>query len=361
MRIPMAPRICGSIFLLCAGLILLPAYKHWVATRTWVAFDAPISLAPGHIKTGDFRVNLSTLYQIEIVLNGYESGKHPECQDYDVIRVRWWLSRQGRVVTTWKDFSGNASDAPTSWLYLGAFQSSSGLYNLDVEIASHAPYLEAFHPHLRISTGDSDYARGGWIYATFLLASCLLIGVAVAFPLVSWRAAGQEQVAHGESLAIFDTLRTECESARRKILPAQPASILPFVGYVYALTCLIFLLLYLPFSPLINWPRSYGIPARVLRPGVIQAYAGPQITGLLVYVDRSGNLYLNSKRVTAKDLPRALQAEFSRRADWSVYVDGDSDADYESVVRAMDLVRSAQGRVIILTPNMRAEAQRRHH
>jgi hypothetical protein len=363
MRISMATRIWCSISLLCVGIILFPAYKHWVATRTWVAVDTPISLVPGHVRIDTFHVNLRAVYQMGIELNGYEYWRSPDCEGYKAIQTRWWLSRDGRLVSTWKDYWGDFwqtdPNDPVRGTDLGAFDSSSGPYSLDVEIMPGATCLQAFHPRLRVYADESDYARGGWIYAMALLASLALVGVSIAFPLVSAAsAAAQPQLTHGESLTIFDTLRAERESARRKLLLMEPASILPSIGYFYALTFSVLFLICGSFSG--NRQRSYGIPVRVLRPGVILSSTDPT-RGLLVYVDREGNLYFNSKRIKAEELPRALQAEFALRADYSVYVDGDSDAEYADVVHAMDLVRSAQGKVIMVTPKMRAEAEARRN
>jgi biopolymer transport protein ExbD len=353
---PTGRRISGSVLLLCAGIILFPAYKHWVRTRAWLAVDTPISLAPGHVRIDNFHVNLRTVYHIEIELNGYEYWRYPDCE---AIQTRWWLSRDGHVVSTWKDYWGDFWNAdpnsPAKGTGLGAFESSSGPYTLEIEIVSGGACLQAFHPRLRVYADDADYARGGWIYAMALLASFALVGISIAFPLVSLTSAvGQAQVTRGENLGIFEALRTEHESARRTLLLMEPASILPTIGYFYALTFSVLFLICGSFAG--NRARSYGIPVRVLRPGVIRSSTDPT-KGLLVYVDRDGNLYFNSKRMKAEELPRALQAEFALRADYSVYVDGDSDAEYADVVRAMDLVRSAGGKVIMVTPSLRAEAE----
>jgi biopolymer transport protein ExbD len=348
---PTARRISGGVLLLCAGIVLFPAYRHWVATRTWVAVDRPISLAPGHVKTGNFHVNVSTVYDMNIGLTGYDYWRYPNCQDYEVLETHWWLSRNGRVVATWKEYWGDFYRKGT---YLGEFDSNSGPYSLDVEILSGASCLQAFHPRLLIYADNEDYVRGGSIYAMAQLVSCGLIGISLGFLAVSFfGAAAQPQVTQGETLAIFRQLRTERESARRKLLLMERASMLPTIGYFYALTFSVLFLIVGAFSG--NRPRSYGIPVRVLPPGMIQS-STDRTTGLLVYVDRAGNLYLNSKRIKAEDLPRALEAEFALRPDSSVYVDGDSDVEYADVVHAMDLVRSAGGTVILLTPKMRAEA-----
>lgn len=139
-----------------------------------------------------------------------------------------------------------------------------------------------------------------------------------------------------------------------KALLRQPRSTAPALGYAYALTCCLALLIVAPFQ-MLKFRVSRGIPTRLLSSGVVQAESSLRTTGLLVYIDRNGKLFLNSKPVTASQLPRALEAEFARRADWSVYVEGDSDANYGDVIRAMDQVRAAHGAVIILTPELRTE------
>lgn len=363
-RMPAPSRLGISLSLLCAGIVLFPAYNHWVLTRTWVAVDMPISLAPGHLRTGSFNVNLSTTYQINIELHGYEYWRYPDCHSQRVIQARWWLSRDRRVVSTWKDYWGSSWNfVPSDFLqgtYLGTFDSSTGRYNLDIEMVSDATCLQAFHPRLRVYADDSDYVRGGWVHEMALLASFPLVGIGIAFLLVSSTEPFQAKITHGQSLAIFDTLRAKRQSAQRKFVLMGPASIVPTVGYVCALTYFLLFLAAAPFQ-LARFSRSLGIPARLLRPSFIQVSSDRQTTGLLVYVDRSGNLYKNSKPITAEELPRALEEEFARRADWSVYVEGDSATEYRAVVHAMDLVRSAQGKVIMLTPNMRAEEQASHH
>jgi biopolymer transport protein ExbD len=363
MRMPTAARIWVSAFLLCAGLLLFPTFNRWVETRTWVAVDMPISLAPGHVRTGSFPVNLNSDYQIVIELDDYPYGNEPECEEYKVIQTHWWLYRDGRAssswVDDWRNRWGNESTGAVTGSYLGAFDSSPGLYTLDVEIVADATCLLSFHPRLRVSTDKSDYAQGGWIRAVTLLASCALFGISFALLLVGSLESDSVQVTRGESLAIFNTLRAERELARRKLHLMGPESSLPSIGYLYAVTCLV---LFLTMAPLIlgKSMQSSGIPARLLRPDVIHASSDGEEMGLLVYVDLSGKLYLNSKPVTAEELPRALEDEFARRADCLVYVEGDLGVQFQAVAQAMDLIRGAHGEVIMLTPSMRAEAQTGH-
>ena len=361
MRTPAAARVWVSVLLICAGIGLFPAYHRWFATRTWVAVDSPIPLAPGHVRIGDFHVNLHAVYYVGIEFQGYNSWQHPNCQDDQVIQARWWLWRDGRVAATWEDSWGNhwngVPDGPVESPYLGVFDASPGHYDIDVEIASDASCLQPFHPRLRVYADDSDYAASGWINATAFLGSCALIGIGAGFLLVSSAApaATAIQIPRGQSLAIFDTLRVQHESLRRRPTLMSPGAILPTVAYSYAATFFLLFLVIAPFR-LSRFSRSQGIPVRLLRTDTIQATMDQPTTGLLVYVARNGDLYLNSRRLTSAQLERALEQQFALRADWSVYVESDPDVTYQTVVRAMDLVRSANGRVIMLRPGMRADA-----
>jgi biopolymer transport protein ExbD len=366
MRMPTPARVWVSLLLICAGIVLFPAYRHWFATRTWVALDTPISLAPGHVRTGDFYVNIHTIFRFQIDLPGYddEYWRYPDCEDYKVIQTRWWLSREGRVTSTWEDFWDNHSPGvphgPVSGSYLGAFEGSPGRYDLDVEIAPGASCLQRLHPRLRVYADDSDYAGDGWIFAAALLASCLPVGAGGGLLLISWTAPIPARISSGESLAIFNTLRARRESSRRKCCWMGPASILPTVAYFYATTFFLLVLVVAPYQ-LSRFSQSHGIPARLLRADIIQASMDQPTKGLLVYVDRNGDLYLNSKRATPEELESALEKEFAFRADWSVYVEADPDVAYRTVVQAMDLVRSAHGKVMLLTPATRAETEAARH
>jgi hypothetical protein len=129
MRMPSLPRIVASAILLCAGLVLFPAYKHWVATRTWDVVNVPISLAPGHIRTGSFYVNFRGEFHINVELTGYEYWRDPGCHDYEEIQTQWRLTRDARTRFTSRDSWGNfwgLGDGVLRGTYLGRFDSSAG-------------------------------------------------------------------------------------------------------------------------------------------------------------------------------------------------------------------------------------------
>ena len=94
---------------------------------------------------------------------------------------------------------------------------------------------------------------------------------------------------------------------RRRDLPLmQMSRMLPLAGYAYAVFWSLLLVVHLMWfaSFARHW---FAIPARLIRPGVIAANTDRRETGLLVYVDRSGLVYLNSKPMTWGELPAALE------------------------------------------------------
>ena len=55
-----------GIVLTLAGPLLLCCAILWLAPHPQVALEMPVSLSPGHINTGNFRVNPDSLYHIDI-------------------------------------------------------------------------------------------------------------------------------------------------------------------------------------------------------------------------------------------------------------------------------------------------------
>jgi hypothetical protein len=98
----------------------------------------------------------------------------------------------------------------------------------------------------------------------------------------------------------------------------------------------------------------------LLRPGV-QSERSPGIQPLLVRVVSEGpgvKLYVGSKIVDWGEFPQVLKKELRLRPlDWPVYLEGDPDMELGWAVRAIDVIRGLQARVILLTPSDRRRAQ----
>ena len=89
------------------GLTSSAAIVGWMATRTFVAVDMPVSLARGHVGTGPFAINLRDSYQVRI-----RTDEHREpfrsCPSYNSIKARWLLYQRGRLVASGDECSPNA-------------------------------------------------------------------------------------------------------------------------------------------------------------------------------------------------------------------------------------------------------------
>lgn len=96
-------------------------------------------------------------------------------------------------------------------------------------------------------------------------------------------------------------------------------------------------------------PSSVGIDVRILPPSVLKSPFDPLTPAIVIRVADGRHYYLNSTPVTLAALSGSLESLFRTRANWTVYVIGGPEADYGDVVEAMDAVRTAHGRVILLT------------
>jgi biopolymer transport protein ExbD len=342
-----------GIGLIVSAMALYGLSWYWPATRTLLALDIPISLSRGHIRTGEFKINLQAFYSIEIVLNGNRFADQLDCdhsRTNSSLRTRWAAKRNGKVAWQSSQSSGNSAVG----CFLGSFSSKDGQYDVDIDVLSDSEWLNSGNPRLKIEASWWDYHECSQI-------ADRLVGLAIFFVVMGVSLFVQSHLAPfgrnspQENLLKISSPRGNGHRVLRHDLPLMdPALMLPRAGNMMGMTYLLIFLACAPFILGRYW-WSHGIPVRLLRSDVLRASTNEEPTGLLVYVDARGNLYLGSKPVAPEELSRSLEYEFARRADWVVYVEGDSDTTYMAVVRAMDLVRVAHGKVILLTPKMRAE------
>jgi len=74
---------------------------------------------------------------------------------------------------------------------------------------------------------------------------------------------------------------------------------------------------------------------------------------------------IGSQVIDRTDLAAFLTREMAKRPpDWPVYIDGDDDLDFESIAWTIDAVSAFGAKVILLTPNSKADLGERssgHH
>ena len=337
--------------LLLAGVGLIAGLHLWHATRTFVPLDIPVSLSRGRIQTGEFLINRDAIYEVSIEFAASSGFGQGDCEQLSYagtpLQTRWTAKRNGIPDT-------QAGRAHTDGCYLGGLSAESGRYELDVEVLSDSGSLNALKPHLHIEAYWGAYLETEEIadYLSLWGAAFALVGAS----LLCLSSFSTRKASPSVLLLQIVAPRGSTYSIRRRDLPLMRMSrILPLAGYVYAVFWSLLLVVHLMWfaSFARHW---FAIPARLIRPGVIAANADRRETGLLVYVDRSGLVYLNSKPMTWGALPAALEYELARRGDRSVYVEGDSGAEAGKVITAMDIVRGVGGKVVMMTPSMRAEA-----
>ena len=343
MRVPATVRL--ALILLLIALVFPVSYHHWLATRTWVALDMPVSLSRGHTKTGDFKINFNEPYLIELTFQEDLFRSPENCPRWQegVVLTRSNLYRNGRPI----------GQQESDDFRLGTFDSEAGVYNIELEVFSDASCLDAGNPRLRVAT----HADFGALSTAISWLSIVLLAVGISL-LIQFFAIHLEKPSRPPSLTDSETPTLAYQRSRELCLRPIVSS-LPSFGLIGSMTIL---MIFLPCWIIYAWQQPYlkGLVFYVLPQAMTQNktmhWAEGEI-GIDIYVGLSDRWYLNSKPIASVDLPAALRSELSRRADGVVYVEGDPDVNVEEVARAMDIVIGLHAKPVLLTPQTRKELQ----
>jgi biopolymer transport protein ExbD len=188
-------RIRIGVALILIAAAIYGGWEWWMATRTWVPLVMPVSLAQGHIRSSEFKINLDAGFWIFVevetqvddegvsCLTGYTSDY---CRKNGVreLRASWTLSDRGRVVARGSTDSdqGSRGGMLSKARGLGNFSVPAGdHFVLDVDFPDDNSHFSGGHPRLMIA--QSYY----WsfennrmplsLFATFLgaIAAALLV------------------------------------------------------------------------------------------------------------------------------------------------------------------------------------------
>ncbi|MFI5098537.1 MAG: ExbD/TolR family protein [Candidatus Acidiferrales bacterium] len=153
MRLPSTARV--GILALCLGIVTYGSVYLWVNTRSLSPVDIPVTLGPGHIQTGNFRIDVEANYSIQIRI--LHPGL-PGCDEGSGLRTRRLTVIGGQRIST--PGAGIArEDGVEIGTYLGSFDGRPGNYNLDIEVLSAPQYLNSCGPRLEIEASYSDFDR----------------------------------------------------------------------------------------------------------------------------------------------------------------------------------------------------------
>ncbi len=179
-----------GVTLLLVGLALQAGWVLWWETRHWAPVDLPITLSPGHIKTKEFKLNLSGYYDVAIevqknipfdTLNCLLGVRAPtRCGNtQSVIEVTWTLYSGERIVARGPSTTNNDG---TAWAQssisrgLGGFDGKYGKrYTLEASFLKDGSRLASCNPHLRVGWADAK---------SIVLLSAIISLVAILFWLI---------------------------------------------------------------------------------------------------------------------------------------------------------------------------------
>jgi biopolymer transport protein ExbD len=321
-------------------------YRHWLATRTFVPLDIPITFSRGHIKTGEFNINLRETYFVSIDTDGY-TGRTPDCRSSGpnpLLQTHITLLQNGRVTG-----EAEATYPPYGWL--ARFDADEvGRYSLDVEVLSDASCLNPQHPRLRVSTWSRGFYED-FDSLTYLVSLFLVVGGVGLVVRSTWLQVA-DRMTDFRKPTIYEDTGLRYKSRPLKLPLQRRISDLPTFGFFGALvlmvTMIVMMVLNTPVTPV-------GIYVTLLKQAPQPESTSNAEPSPIIQIRDFGprvepRIYLNSQLVSREELSTALKASLSRRPDWVVYVQSDPNVPWADAVYAMDVARGLRAKVVLLTP-----------
>lgn len=231
-------RIRIGVALILIAASIYGGWEWWMATRTWVPLYMPVSLAQGHIRSPEFKINLDAGFWIFVevetkvddegvsCLTGYTSDY---CRKNGVreLHASWTLSDRGRVVArgSTDNDQGSLGGMLSKGRGIGHFSVPAGNhFVLDVEFPEDNSHFNGGHPRLAIE--QSYYWRFEENRTPVFLFSMFLGAIAAAF-LVSGivenrnRKRGEQTVSLTSPGPIAGGFQWEAEPATEKSTPER--------------------------------------------------------------------------------------------------------------------------------------------
>ncbi len=328
------------------GLILIgwagrAAIQEWMSTRIVYPVNMPISLAPGHIHTGPFRLNLNTEYRIYIApgTDWRWEQAHPDCNPYRHLQTRWLLYRDGKVF--------DRLNEPTVLPWYSGFTAGSGVYDLDLEVMSDFRCLDPVEPRLEVVALTETYESTAF-GARLILAIGIYVGLALLIfgPIVGFAQSRQ----HSNGVADSISAGQDFQWARKLPLRSRVLGLPGFGlygGAVFALLAILMMMLTVGFRYI-----PQGLWVRALKRGAAPQKPDAWTEPLIVRLKHPGvgmepKLYVNSATVGWDDLSSALKQELGRRRDWIVYVAADDCLPWANVTAVIDSAHSEGAKVVL--------------
>ncbi len=377
----LAPTLKGTLLRIGIALILIAAaiyggWEWWMATRTWVPLYMPVSLAQGHIRSPEFKINLDAGFWIFVevetkvdnegvsCLTGYTSDY---CRKNGVreLHASWTLSDRGRVVArgSTDNDQGSRGGMLSKARGLGNFSVPAGNhFVLDVEFPEDNSHFNGGHPRLAIVPlyywRFDENRTPVFLFSMFLgaIGTALFVGGIVESrnrrrveqttsltsrgPIVEeFQEKAEPALTAGQNLQWAQrlTLRTQFSSPPAFALLAAP---------VLAILIMIYMVLLQPFP-------ARGLYVKVLNLGPLVA-TDPLSTPVVVQILDAGigvipELYINSKPTSWNTFGDDLKNELKLRPKWVVHVQADPNLPWADIATAIDVAKGLHADVVLLT------------
>jgi hypothetical protein len=342
-----------AIVLIVSGIVLPKIYANWLSTRSLNPIDMPVSLTRGTITTRDFYLNFTGEYGVS--LSGDDSFLYvypykTDCMQRgsEPVKTHLRVFRNGQQIgeTDGSRYSSIASfDAD-----------KKGVYRVEVDVLSDAGCLNQGHPGLYIYAMESQsykdlYELSRWLRLIPIASGIGLLGIAF---LGSWKQRRERlrpAIVEGDD----DPLRWR---PTRRFRSARRFAALPSFGLLGATVWSFILFVHMVYY--VNRPVPRGIWVSALR-SRLEREESPSPAPLIVRLEDAGpglppRLYVNSKALpwtkagSWEGLHEALKGELKVRADWVVYIQGDSNLPWADAAEVAAIARELHAKVVLLTP-----------
>ena len=331
-------------FATAAALIICPivallGYKRWLDTRTFQPLDMPISLSPGHVKTPNFYINLTSEYRAMVDVD-YSATYATGCQE-DA-----WRSLKTKTTAFENGANIGEADGPVYGDVAVITVDKKGLYSLDLNVLSDASCLNSAHPTLTVSIAsdfpyDDLYRTGVWIVLIPVVAGIGLLGYLLL--------ARTKRTINTRSEVEGEEPRTTSVVEPRPLEETQRFAALPHFG----LYCTTVLGLVVFVMMVLNTPY----PSKGLYVSLnVDPNARYDPTPPIIVTIRQDpatlypNLFVNSKPVRWSGLQDALKNELKVRPNWVIYIDGDPNLPFAHVAEVVNAAKELHAKAVLLTP-----------